>query len=109
MDLDIGLKYKALASGRIDVMTIFTTDGQLAAADAVVLEDDRRFFPSYRCGNVVREDVLAAHPELSDVLEKLTGTITDAEMAEMNYAVESEGQEPRTVAENFLHGKGLLR
>jgi len=109
MDLDIGLKYKALASGRIDVMTIFTTDGQLAAADAVVLEDDRRFFPSYRCGNVVREDVLAAYPELSDVLEKLTGTITDAEMAEMNYAVESEGREPRTVAENFLHGKGLLR
>ena len=109
MDLDIGLKYRALESGQIDVMTIFTTDGQLPASDAVVLQDDRGFFPSYRCGNVVREEVLTAHPELADTLEKLTDTITDAEMARMNYAVESAGREPRAVAEEHLRSKGLLR
>ena len=109
MDLDIGLKYRALENGQIDVMTIFTTDGQLAASDAVVLQDDRGFFPSYRCGNVVREEVLTAHPELADTLEKLTDTITDAEMARMNYAVESAGREPRAVAEEHLRSKGLLR
>ena len=108
MDLDIGLKYRALANGQIDAMTIFTTDGQLAAADAVVLADDRGFFPSYRCGNVVREEVLEKHPELVDVLEKLTDTVTDAEMASMNYAVETEGREPRIVAEEFLRAKGVL-
>lgn len=41
MDLDIGLKYDALAQKEIDVMNIFTTDGQLSTADAVVLEDDK--------------------------------------------------------------------
>ena len=108
-DLDIGLKYQALANKQIDVMIVFTTDGQLAAADAVVLTDDRNFFPSYRCGNVVRAEVLQRHPELGDVLGKLTGSISDEEMAAMNYAVESEGREPRAVAEEFLRAKGQLK
>ena len=58
MDLDIGLKYQALNQGRIDVMVVFTTDGQLSASDAVVLEDDRQFYPSYLCGNIIRSEVL---------------------------------------------------
>ena len=108
VDLDIGLKYQALANKQMDVMIVFTTDGRLAAADARVLTDDQGFFPSYRCGNVVRAEVLDRHPELGDALDKLTGIITDEEMAAMNYAVESEGKEPRSVAEDFLRGKGLL-
>lgn len=108
MDLDIGLKYQALNQGQIDVMVIFTTDGQLSTSDAVVLEDDRQFFPSYLCGNVVRSEILEEHPELQSVLEKLSGTISDTDMAQMNYAVESQGEEPRQVAEEFLQSCGLL-
>ena len=47
MDLDIGLKYQALEQEQIDVMVVFTTDGQLSAADVTVLEDDKQFYPSY--------------------------------------------------------------
>ena len=108
MDLDIGLKYQALNQGEIDVMVIFTTDGQLSTADAVVLTDDKGFFPSYLCGNVVRNEVLSEHPELEEIFAKLTGTITDADMAAMNYAVETEGAEPRDVAMDFLRERGLL-
>lgn len=109
MGLDIGLKYQALAEGQIDVMVIFTTDGQLAATDAVVLADDRGFFPSYLCGNVVRQDTLERHPELRAVLESLGGTITDDDMARMNYEVETEGRSPEDVAREYLEQKGLLR
>ena len=109
MDMDIGLKYQALAQGEIDVMVIFTTDGQLTAADAVVLEDDKQFYPSYLCGNVVRRAVLEEHPELETMLEKLAGTISDSDMAQMNYAVETEGREPRDVAADFLRSCGLLQ
>ena len=109
MDMDIGLKYQALNQGKIDVMVIFTTDGQLSVSDAVVLEDDQHFYPSYLCGNVVRSQVLKKHPELKDVLKKLSGTISDQDMAQMNYAVESEGKEPRAVAEKFLQDAGLLK
>ena len=71
MDLDIGLKYDALSQKEIDVMNIFTTDGQLSAADAVVLEDDKGLYPSYVCGFVVRNEVLEEHPELQQVLDKV--------------------------------------
>lgn len=109
MDLDIGLKYQAINQGQIDVMVIFTTDGQLSASDVVVLEDDKHFYPSYVCGNVVRQEVLEQYPELEPVLEKLSGLITDSDMAAMNYAVETENKEPRDVAEEFLRSHALLQ
>lgn len=108
MDLDIGLKYEAINQGKIDAMVIFTTDGQLHVSDVVVLEDDKGFYPSYRCGNVVQSDILNAHPELGEIFAELSGIITDETMAQMNYEVESEGKEPRTVAEEFLLKAGLL-
>lgn len=109
MDLDIGLKYQAIEQGSIDVMVIFTTDGQLSESDVVVLEDDQQFYPSYLCGNVVRREVLEAHAELEAELEKLSGLISDSDMAQMNYAVETGGREPRDVAEDFLHSHDLMQ
>ncbi len=108
MDLDIGLKYQALEQEQIDVMVVFTTDGQLSAADVTVLEDDKQFYPSYLCGNVVRGEVLEEHPELNEVFEKVTGVITDSDMAKMNYEVETENKEPEDVAEEYLDSHGLL-
>ena len=74
----------------------------------VVLEDDKRFYPSYLCGNVVRLDTLQAHPELEDELLKLQGAISDADMARMNNEVETKGREPKDVADEFLTDKGLI-
>lgn len=109
MDMDIGLKYEAINQGKIDVMVIFTTDGQLSVSDVTVLKDDKNFYPSYLCGNIVRNELIKKHPEIKDVLEKLTNTISDNEMAKMNYEVESLGKEPREVAKKFLNEKGLLK
>lgn len=109
MDLDIGLKYQAINQKKIDVMNIFTTDGQLSVSDVTVLTDDLGFYPSYLCGNVVRNDILAANPELEEVFEKLEGLITDDVMADMNYQVETDGKEPRDVARDFLQEAELLK
>lgn len=109
MDMDIGLKYQAINQGKIDVMVIFTTDGQLSVSDVRVLKDDKNFYPSYLCGNVIRCEVLENHPELSEIFEKLTGTVSDEAIAQMNYAVETEGKEPRAVANEFLQNSGLLK
>lgn len=108
MDLDIGLKYDAIRQKKIDVMNIFTTDGQLASSDLVVLKDDKNLYPSYMCGFVVRDEVLQAHPELQQVFDLVAQSITDAEMAEMNYQVETEGKAPEEVAAAFLQQKGLM-
>lgn len=109
MDMDIGLKYQAINQGKIDVMVIFTTDGQLSVSDVTVLEDDKNFYPSYLCGNVIRSEVLEKHPELTEVFNKLTDVISDKDMTQMNYTVESEGKEPREVAEAFLQNAGFLK
>jgi len=109
VDIDIGLKYQALDEGKLDSMIVFTTDGRLSKVNGIVLEDDKKFFTSYECGMVVREAALAAHPELRALLAHFDGLISEAEMAEMNDAVESGGEEPRTVARRFLEEKGVLR
>ena len=108
IDMDIGLKYQAMKDKKIDVMVIFTTDGQLAISDVVVLEDDKKMYPSYRAGTVVRSKILSEYPELKVVLEKLNNILDDKTMADLNYQVESEGKKPEDVAREYLQEKGLL-
>lgn len=109
VDLDIGLKYDALNQGKIDVMNIFTTDGQLSVSDAVVLTDDKGLYPSYMCGFVVRKEVLENHPELKEVFQMVENFITDEEMARLNFLVEAEGKSPEETAALFLKEKGLIK
>ena len=108
IDMDIGLKYQAMKDKKIDVMVIFTTDGQLAISDVVVLEDDKKMYPSYRAGTVVRSEILSKYPELKAVLEKLNNILDDKTMADLNYQVESKGEKPEDVAREYLQEKGLL-
>lgn len=109
VDMEMGLKYDAIRQKEIDVVNAFTTDGQLSASNVTVLADDKGFYPSYMCGFVVRDEVLAAHPELLDVFKKVENILTDAKMAAMNYQVEVEGQDPAAVATNFLKEAGLVK
>lgn len=108
VDLDIGLKYQALDNKQIDVMVVFTTDGQLSKTEATLLEDDQHFYETYYIGSVVRNDTLEKYPELENVLLKLDNLISDSEMAEMNYQIEVENQDEKEVAKQFLLSKGLL-
>lgn len=108
-DMDIGLKYDAINQKQVDVMNIFTTDGQLSVSDIVILEDDKGLYPSYVCGFVVRNEILEKYPELQSVFDKTENLISNAEMAELNYKVEGEGADPETVATEFLKEKGLLK
>jgi glycine betaine/choline ABC-type transport system substrate-binding protein len=108
-DMDIGLKYKAINSKDIDVMNVFTTDGQLSNSDVVVLKDDKNFYQTYYCGTVVRNDTLEKYKELEEVLMKMDNIINDSEMAKLNYEVETNKKDEREVAKEFLTSKGLLK
>ncbi|MDD7362672.1 MAG: glycine betaine ABC transporter substrate-binding protein [Peptoniphilus sp.] len=107
-DMDMGLKYRAINSGKIDIMPINTTDGQLSQSDVVVLKDDKNMYPSYQCGIVVRQETLDKYPELHDALQTLDHILTEEDMQEMNYKLEVEKKEPRDVARAFLQEKGIL-
>lgn len=108
-DIDIGLKYDAMAQKKIDAMIVFTTDGQLSVSNITILQDDKNLYPSYMCGFVVREEVLKKYPSLKSTLKLMENSISDEEMAQMNYQVETQKKEPKDVADSFLKKKGLLK
>lgn len=108
-DMDIGLKYQAINNGDIDVMNIFTTDGQISVSDITVLIDDKQLYPSYLCGNVVNINTLEKHPELYSVFSMFDNLLTDSEVASMNYKVEVLNEFPYNVAYNYLETKGLIK
>ena len=107
--IDIGLKYEAINSGKVDVINAFSTDALLKKYDLKVLKDDKNFFPSYFASTLVREETFKKYPELEGVLNKLEGKISNEEMIKMNYKVENEKQDPKDVAKEFLKSKGLLK
>ncbi len=108
VELDLGLKYTAINEGKVNVINTFSTDGLLKAYDLKVLEDDKNFFPPYYATTLIREETLEKYPQLENVLNKLSGQISNEEMIQMNYEVEEEKKSPKTVAKEFLDKKGLL-
>lgn len=107
--MDIGLKYKALTEGQVDVIDAFTTDGQLAKQKLVLLEDDKKFFPPYYPAPVVRNDTLKKYPQIGEVLNKLAGKIDERQMAELNAQVDIEKKKARDVAQAWLKQEGLIK
>lgn len=108
LGLDPGLLYTGLDEGDIDVTTCFGTDGQIAAYDLVVLEDDMGFWPPYPAAPVIRQDVLDANPEIADVLNELSSRLDGETMQQLNWEVAGNGREPDEVARDFLVEQGLI-
>jgi len=108
LGLDPGLLYTGLDQGDIDVTTCFGTDGQIAAFDLVVLEDDMGFWPPYPAAPVIRQEILDEHPEIADVLNSLSVLLDGESMRQLNWEVAGNGREPDEVAREFLVTQGLL-
>jgi osmoprotectant transport system permease protein len=108
-DISQGLKYDAIKNDEIDALIVYTTDGPLAGANLAVLEDDKKFFPSYQISTVIRNEVLEQHPDLKPVLEMMTNTIDETTMTAMNSKVAIEDKDGAEVAREFLLSKGLIK
>lgn len=107
--MDTGLRYPAIQKNNVDVIDAFLTDGMLEAFKLKVLKDDKNFFPPYYAAPLVREQTLKKHPELKSLLNKLSGQINDETMRNLNYKVDKLGEDPKTVADDFLKSKGLIK
>jgi osmoprotectant transport system substrate-binding protein len=100
--MELGLIYRALAEGKVDVVAGNSTDGQVEALDLAMLEDDRRYFPPYHAAPVVDAALLERHPELRRSLERLGGLIDTPEMRRLNRQVDVEGRDFRQVARDWV-------
>lgn len=108
IDMDNGLKYKALLNNEVDAITVFTTDGQLSNPNIVLLEDDKHLHPSYLAGTVAREEILMKYPEIQVQMKRLEGCLDDSKMSVLNNLVETKGMKPYDVAYKFLKENGFL-
>jgi len=106
--MEHGLAYEAIASGAIDLVDAYSTDGKLMKFDVRVLEDDLRYFPPYDAAPVARADLFERHPALRPLLGELAFTLPDARMQALNGAVEVEGRSFEEVAHGFLVEEGLI-
>ncbi len=105
--MDLGLLYRALHGGQIDIAAGNSTDGPIRAFGLRVLADDRHFFPPYDAVPLVREDSLRRHPEMQTAMDRLAGKVTADEMQTMNDAVDGKHEEVGEVVRRFREGKGL--
>jgi len=99
---------RTLKDHQIDFAGGNATDGLIPALDLFALEDDRHYFPPYEAVPVVREQVEQRHPEIVPALAALGGQISDAEMQQMNYAVDGQHRDTNDVVREFLKAKKLI-
>lgn len=103
------LVYDALKNKQVDVISGFATDGRIPANNFVVLEDDKKYFPPYFAAPVVREELLARAPEVTEVLNRPAGKVDDGTMARLNYEVSGKKRSPEEVAREFLKARGWIK
>lgn len=106
--MDLGIMYKTLKEGQVDVAMGFATDGRIEAFDLVNLEDDKEFFPVYNGAPVVRNEVLENNPEITDILNEIAPLLDSETMMKLNYEVDINEREPKAVAKEWLQSVGLI-
>lgn len=100
--MDLGLLYPALQSRQVDLIAGNSTDGLIAAMGAVVLEDDRHYFPPYEAAFVVRGAVWKSDAAVREVLGRLGGKISAETMRKLNAQLDRDKRRPEDVAKEFL-------
>jgi osmoprotectant transport system substrate-binding protein len=101
----------AAAAARTDgtnTAMVYGTDGGIAAADLVVLDDDRHEQPIYAPVPLIRAAVLRAHPEIATLVKPLMESLDRETLQRLNERVQVDGESVQAVARDYLQRKGLL-
>ncbi|MCF8139802.1 MAG: ABC transporter permease subunit [Cyanobium usitatum Tobar12.5m-G36] len=99
--MDLGLTYRALADGQVDLIAGDSTSGLIPSLKLQVLLDDRHYFPFYDAVPVFNAASLERHPELVPVLENLAGRLSAVTMQQLNAAVDLDHQSPELVVRRW--------
>ena len=105
---DTGAVYTATARGSCNFGEVFTTDGRIESLDLTILEDDLGYFPAYNVAAVLNTETLETYPELADVFDQVTPTLTDDALRALNLRVDEGGELPADVAFDFMIEQGFV-
>jgi osmoprotectant transport system substrate-binding protein len=99
----IGLTYKALDSGQVQVTDVFTTDPQLTTGKYTVLTDTKKIFGFQNVAPVVKQSLVKAEgPAFAQTINAVSALLTIPALQKMNAAVALDKQSPAAVAHAFL-------
>jgi len=108
--IDLSERHEVILQDKADLTIPFTTDGQIAANDEVILEDDKNLFPPYNVTFVVtkkKADELGA--DLEPTITKVQRGLTTPVMQELNSRADLDKQPPARVATDYLRRGGFVR
>jgi osmoprotectant transport system permease protein len=95
--MDLGLTYRALAEGQVDLIADDSTNGLIPTLKLQILDDDLHHFPPYDAVPVFNDASLRRHPELVPLIDNLAGRLSAATMQRLNAAVDLEHRSPEDV------------
>jgi osmoprotectant transport system substrate-binding protein len=88
---------------------VYGTDGGIAPADLIVLEDDKGVQPVYLPTPIIREAVLKEHPQIADILKPVFESFTLESLQELNGRVQVGGEPASDVARDYLTKNGFIK
>lgn len=100
--LDHALSYRAVASGAVDAIDLYSTDAEIPYYHLLTLTDDRHYFPRYDAVYLYRLALAQSAPTFVTALQKLAGRIDETTMRAMNAKVKLQGMAENVVVANFL-------
>jgi osmoprotectant transport system substrate-binding protein len=107
--LAVGDQYTALNTGAVQAADVGTTDGQLASGYYRALGDPQHVFGWGNAVPVVTAAVLSAEgPAFAETIDRVSALLTTPVMRQLNSAVDVAGQDPATVAKQFLETHGVI-
>lgn len=99
------LAYKGVVGSTLDVIDLYTTDAEIRRYKIRVLEDDRRYFPTYDAVILYRADLAERAPKVVEAFLRLEGLISPGTMQELNAEAAIDKKSESVVAANFLTEK----
>jgi osmoprotectant transport system substrate-binding protein len=86
----------------------YGTDGAIAALGLVALEDDKGAEIVYAPAPVVREETLAQHPQIAEMLDPVFKTLTLRTLQQLNAQIAVDGEDAGAVAAAYLKARHFL-
>ena len=99
----------AARTNGINTAMVYGTDGGIAAASLVVLEDDRHDQPVYAPVPTMREAALREYPQVAAIVKPLMESFSRDTLQRLNARVQVNGESAESVAQDYLRTQGFLK
>jgi osmoprotectant transport system substrate-binding protein len=107
--LDAGVVATAMVNGEIDVAVLFSTDGRIADAGWVLLDDDQSMLAADNIVPVVTAELIEAYGgAMAAIVNGVSERITTEVLTELNRQFDVDKESAADIARAWLTSEGLL-